>query len=94
MAKIAVCGIGNRLRGDDAAGPLVIDMLAQSFPAENVLLLDCGTVPERFTSKIVSFSPDMLIIVDAVDMAGPPAPWSKYPYPASSGTSPQRTRCP
>ncbi len=58
--------IGNRDGGDDAAGPHIADKLKE----ENVdfIVLDCGTIPENYTSIIKKESPDFLVIVDAVDM--------------------------
>jgi len=66
--RIVVCGIGNRLRGDDAVGPMVIDELQKKNPPETTMLLDCGLTPEGFAGKVISFEPDMIIIIDAVEM--------------------------
>jgi len=68
MKRFVICGIGNRLRGDDAVGPLVIEELAKKQFPETVLLLDCGSVPESYAKKIISFEPDMIVMVDAVQM--------------------------
>ena len=68
VKRFVVCGIGNRLRSDDAVGPMVIERLrAKRFP-ETVLLVDCGSTPEGFSRKITEFEPDTVIIVDAVEM--------------------------
>ena len=64
--KIVVCGIGNRLRGDDAFGPLVIDALKRY--NKDVLLLDCGNAPENFIGKLIQAAPKHIIIVDAFQM--------------------------
>lgn len=64
-----VCGIGNRMRGDDAIGPMVIDNLKGKIQA---LLLDCGEAPESFLGKIEKAKPEKIIIVDAVHMDKPP----------------------
>ena len=63
--SIVVCGIGNRMRGDDAVGPLVIDKLKGLTKA---LLLDCGEAPESFLGKIEKVRPEKIIVVDAVQM--------------------------
>ena len=68
--KTVVCGIGNRLRGDDAFGPLVIDALRSQ--NKELLLLDCGSAPENFVGKIMHFSPERIIIFDAFDMKQKP----------------------
>jgi len=60
-------GIGNPLLGDDGAGNHVARRLA----ADGWLAFDCGTAPENFTSVVRRERPDLLVIVDAVDMALP-----------------------
>ncbi len=57
-------GIGNRFGGDDFIGSWV----ARNFGAEGWLSLDCGTVPENFTSDIRRLKPERIVIVDAADM--------------------------
>ncbi|ACJ15748.1 hydrogenase maturation protease HycI [Thermococcus onnurineus NA1] len=68
--RIVICGIGNELRGDDAFGVLVAEMLAELVKSPNVLVINCGEVPESYTGKIVDFKPDLIIFVDAVDFGG------------------------
>lgn len=60
-------GIGNPLRGDDGAGSHV----ARCVSADGWLALDCGTAPENFTSVVRRERPDLLVVVDAVDMGLP-----------------------
>ena len=55
--------IGNRDGGDDAVGPFVADKLKDNFT-----VLDCGTIPENYTSVVKRYKPKNLIIVDAVEM--------------------------
>jgi hydrogenase 3 maturation protease len=69
IGKVCIAGIGNRLKGDDAAGPLVIDMLLGKTSAECV---DMGVAPENFMEKIARLRPDTVLLVDALDFgAGP-----------------------
>jgi len=42
MAALTVIGVGNRLRGDDAIGPLLIDALA-GWPDSQLELVDAGS---------------------------------------------------
>ncbi len=56
--------IGNRDGGDDAVGPYIADKLQES----NFTVLDCGTVPENYTSVVKRHNPKNLIIIDAVEM--------------------------
>jgi hydrogenase 3 maturation protease len=78
MSGTMVLGIGNRLGGDDAAGTLVVDMLDQSRDTPSLFLtteftaIDAGTAPESYTSAIRRQQPQLLILVDAADMALPP----------------------
>lgn len=57
--------IGNRDGGDDAIGPYVADKLQKE---SNITVLDCGTVPENYTSVVKKHKPQTLIIIDAVEM--------------------------
>ena len=58
--------IGNRYGGDDAIGPYVADRLKEKI--NDFIVLDCGTVPENFTSVVKRYKPRNLIIIDAVEM--------------------------
>jgi len=57
------------MRGDDAAGPCVIDRIAGRINAE---CFDAGTAPENYLEKIVKAGADTLVIVDAVTFGGEP----------------------
>ncbi len=65
-----VIGIGNILKGDDAAGPLVVEQL-QSM-AVSAELIDAGTVPENYIQTIIKKAPQNLIIIDVIDFEAPP----------------------
>ncbi len=45
-----IIGIGNTLKGDDGAGPLVCEQLSGKVCAE---LIDAGTVPENYIQTII-----------------------------------------
>jgi hydrogenase 3 maturation protease len=68
-SKVVILGIGNTLRGDDAAGPLVCERLSGRVPAR---VIDAGAVPENYIGPVLEASPDVLLIVDAVDFGGHP----------------------
>jgi len=55
--------IGNRDGGDDAVGPYIADILKDEFT-----VLDCGIIPENYTSIVKKYNPENLIIIDAVKM--------------------------
>jgi len=69
-SKTLVLGIGNVLKGDDGAGPLVCQKLTQAKVSAEVI--DAGTVPENYIERIIRKRPDNLIIIDAVDFGGAP----------------------
>lgn len=70
--KIVVIGIGNYLRGDDAAGLKTVELLEKKLSNftfnDFVEILNCETSPESFLGKIESLSPSHVIVVDAVHM--------------------------
>ena len=65
--SVLVICIGNRDGGDDAIGPYIADKLKQE--ECDLIVLDCGTVPENFTSVVKRHNPKNLIIIDAVEMS-------------------------
>ena len=62
----AVICIGNRDGGDDAVGPYIADKLNERHVDFEVI--DCGIIPENYTSVIKKIGPETLVIVDAVEM--------------------------
>jgi len=66
---LTIVGVGNRLRGDDAAGPLVLDRLKGKTAA---VLIDAGVAPENYLSPIAATAPRCVLIIDAV-CSGRPA---------------------
>ena len=61
--RAVLVGIGNRLRGDDAFGPILIDRLQGRVPWP---LVDTGETPENYVGKVLSFGPDRVLLLDAV----------------------------
>ena len=66
MQYLVMC-IGNRDGGDDAIGPYIADKL-NSEHLENIKVIDCGIIPENYTSVVKSENPKTLVIIDAVEM--------------------------
>ena len=64
MSKNYLLGIGNPLRTDDGAGSFV----AQHFQHHDWMVSDGRTAPENYTSVIKKIRPDLLVIIDAVEM--------------------------
>lgn len=82
--RIVVLGVGNELNGDDAAGVWVVRRLGEILKtaraadrsagegAPAVLLLDCGPAPENFTGAVRRHAPNLVLVVDAVDLGAAP----------------------
>jgi hydrogenase 3 maturation protease len=62
--KYILMGIGNILRGDDGIGSFI----ANNFEADDWLSLNCGVVPENFTSIVKKNKPNLVVIIDVVEM--------------------------
>ena len=62
--KIVVAGIGNPIRQDDDVGLKVVESL-QGRVRENVLLLECETVPESYLLDIEQAKPSHVLLIDA-----------------------------
>ncbi len=57
------------MRGDDAAGCSVARILRSRLKGKsNVLVIDCGGVPENFTLEMKRFQPSHILFIDAVEM--------------------------
>lgn len=76
MDYLLMC-IGNRDGGDDAIGPYIADKLKNYI---NIKTLDCGIVPENYTSMIKNLNPENLIIIDAFEMSLKPGEIRIVPY--------------
>lgn len=73
MAKVLIVGVGNRMRADDAFGPLAIDRLKESMDLpQDWLLLDAEEVPENALGLVDKEKPDRVLLIDACDWGGQP----------------------
>ena len=59
-------GIGNELRGDDAAGVLVARLLSSK--GKKLISIEGGSAPENFTGVIIKAAPSHVVIVDSAWM--------------------------
>jgi hydrogenase 3 maturation protease len=83
-SRTVILGIGNTLKGDDAAGPELCCRLAGRTGAE---VIDAGTVPENYLGPIVKKAPQNLLIIDAVDFGAAPGTIRLFTPEALSGLS-------
>ena len=73
MAKVLIVGVGNRMRADDAVGPLAIDKLKESMDLpQDWLLLDAEEVPENALGLVDKEKPDRVLLIDACDWGAEP----------------------
>lgn len=69
--KITIMGVGSELRGDDAAGILVVRELEKNKifqDSSKFQILYGHTAPENFTGEIRKFNPSHIIMIDSADM--------------------------
>ena len=66
---VVVMGIGNPLRGDDAAGSLAARRI-EALPG--VCVIDAQDVPEEFLVRVVDEHPKTVVLIDSVDMDSAP----------------------
>ena len=78
--RIAVIGIGNRLWGDDGAGPELVRRLKEEWevrkpslnPQGERFFIDAGESPEDWFIRIVDLKPDVILVIDAIDLQAEP----------------------
>lgn len=67
-SRAVIVGIGNVLKGDDGAGPILCEQLQRKGTRAGII--DAGTVPENYIQTIVGKAPANLLIIDAMDFGG------------------------
>ena len=79
--RVVLLGVGNRIRGDDAAGPELIEILKKRPPdkGKEIFLFSGEEVPENYLIPIANLKPNLVIIVDAVDFGSRPGTVKLFP---------------
>ena len=75
LPRIAILGVGNQFRSDDAAGILIARTLSNResvLDIEHLLIIDAGQAPENTTGELRKFVPDLVLIIDAAEMGEKP----------------------
>ncbi len=67
--KLVIVGVGNSLRGDDGIGPALVERLSGKTRA---ILVNGGDVPENYLDVVEIARPEVVLIVDAVDLGAAP----------------------
>ena len=68
-SKIVILGVGNVLKGDDAAGPILCERIAAKVSAP---VIDAGAVPENYIQRIKNHKPQNVLVIDVVDFGATP----------------------
>jgi hydrogenase 3 maturation protease len=69
-SSTVIMGIGNILKGDDAAGSLVCERLKNENISADVI--DAATVPENYIQTVIKKAPHNLIVIDAISSDAAP----------------------
>ena len=77
--RLILVGIGNRLRGDDAFGPILVDRLRGRISSP---LFDAAETPENYIGRIASLEPERILILDAVRWGASPGCIGFFPTDA------------
>lgn len=86
--RVAIVGVGNSMRGDDGAGPSIIEMLKSGHEASTMncrlphsrqpasgreyQFFDCGQAPENHLVPIAEFEPNTVLIIDSAQFCTQP----------------------
>lgn len=70
--KLLILGIGENRMGDDGAGVYITWELWQKWGKNNKIeIINGGITPEERLSEIIDFQPELVLIVDVVDLKKP-----------------------
>jgi hydrogenase 3 maturation protease len=66
--KIVFIGLGNTLRGDDAAGLILLKKIEQLSAFKNSHFISAGANPENYLQKILEINAEVVIFLDTAQM--------------------------
>ena len=70
--KIGFIGLGNPLRGDDAAGLVFLNRLHDLNQFKEAYFIEAGTNPENYLQQIVDCPASLVVFIDASKWGGQP----------------------
>jgi hydrogenase 3 maturation protease len=76
--RVAIVGVGNRMRGDDGVGSVIAERL-QELAKGSLFVIDAETVPENYLGVLLDSKPEFVLFVDAVDFSGESGEWTLVP---------------
>ena len=88
--RLAILGVGNQFRSDDAAGVLIARALSNrecALDTDHILIIEAGHAPENTTGELRKFAPDLVLIIDAAEMREKPGTIQWIPEAAIDGMS-------
>jgi hydrogenase 3 maturation protease len=88
--RIAILGVGNPFRSDDAVGVLIARILSTrgcALDTDHLLIIEAGLAPENTTGELRKFAPDLVLIIDAAEMGAEPGTIQWIPEEAIDGMS-------
>ena len=74
--KVLFVGIGNPLKSDDGAGVYISSKIKKS---DHISSLNVEVSIENYIGKINSLNPDILILIDCMEMKSPPGTFKLLP---------------
>ena len=90
LPRVAIVGIGNDLRNDDAAGTLIARKLLHrecAVDACHLLVIQAGHAPENVSGELRGFAPDLVLLIDAAEMRDVPGAICWVPIQSIEGMS-------
>lgn len=68
LPRIAVVGIGQELRGDDAAGVVLARLLREWPHSDTLQIVEGGAAPANCCGLLRRWQPDLILFIDAADL--------------------------
>lgn len=72
VSRLGFVGLGNRDRGDDAAGLVLLSYLQKVPDLAGAHFIEAGRTPENHLQHILNLQPELVIFLDAVRWGGGP----------------------
>lgn len=86
FSKLAIIGVGNELRKDDAVGITLTEQLQKVFNNPKVQVMSGGTTPENLTGPLRKWQPSHILLIDAAQLGLSPGDWQLVEADKITGT--------
>ena len=77
-SKVLILGIGNSLKADDGVGPYICSKISSKV---NIKVVNAGTALENFTGPIAKYQPEVILLLDVIDLGDEPGAICLIPLP-------------